>query len=182
MSDKNIPWSRRTWGDRFVLKVDIQDIGKFLMIHSKLSHSYSIIWWFYNYVEDSFRHPNNNHCYLLTEFIKIHKGSIVECRIIKHICQHPGEWVGWLLGRCMPAVLQAEASAEEAADRHSEEQQIIFIFSVVPLSLQDKTKPDHDGAMLCFLYGKRAVSTQTLTFGVSSSRKKLKPTAAGMRI
>lgn len=82
----------------------------------------------------------------------------------------------------MPAVLQAEASAEEAADRHSEEQQIIFIFSVVPLSLQDKTKPDHDGAMLCFLYGKRAVSTQTLTFGVSSSRKKLKPTAAGMRI
>lgn len=152
------------------------------MIHSKLSHSYSIIWWFYNYVEDSFRHPNNNHCYLLTEFIKIHKGSIVECRIIKHICQHPGEWVGWLLGRCMPAVLQAEASAEEAADRHSEEQQIILIFSVVPLSLQDKTKPDHDGAMLCFLYGKRAVSTQTLTFGVSSSRKKLKPTAAGMRI
>lgn len=81
----------------------------------------------------------------------------------------------------MPAVLQAEASAEEAADRHSEEQQVILIFSVVPLSLQNKTKKDHDGAMLRFLYGKTAMSTQISTFGVSSSsRTKLKQIAAGM--
>ena len=74
----------------------------------------------------------------------------------------------------MPAVLQAEASAEEAADRHSEQQQIILIFSVVPLSLQDKTKLDHNGAILCFLYGWTAMSTQILTFRVTSSRKQLK--------
>lgn len=50
----------------------------------------------------------------------------------------------------MPAVLQAEASAEEAADRHSEDQQIILILSVIPPSLQNKKKPDHDGARLFF--------------------------------
>lgn len=74
----------------------------------------------------------------------------------------------------MPAVFQAEASAEEAADRHSEEQQIILIFSVIPLSLQDKTKPEHEGTMLCFLYGKTAMSTEISPFGVGSNSKKLK--------
>lgn len=82
----------------------------------------------------------------------------------------------------MPAVLQAEAGAEEAADRHSEEQQIILIFGVIPLSLQDKTMPDHNDAMLCFLYSRTAMSTQVLTFRLSSSRKQLKQTAAGISI
>lgn len=126
-------------------------------------------------------HDLKKHSYLLTEFIKIQKGSIVERGIIKHICQHPQEWVGWLLGRSMPAVLQAEASAEETADRHSEEQQIILIFGVVPLSLQDK-KPDHNGAMLRFLHSWTAISTQNLTFRVTSSRKQLQQTAAGTSI
>lgn len=148
------PVKQKNLGRQVCLKKcpDIQDIIKLLIKHSKLSHPYRSICWFYNYVEDSFRHPINNHCYLLTEVIKIHKGSIVECRIVKHICQHPGEWVAWFLGRCMPAVLQAEASAEQAADRHGEEQQVILIFSVVPLPLQGKTKPDRDGAMLFSLW------------------------------
>lgn len=82
----------------------------------------------------------------------------------------------------MPAVLQAEAGAEEAADRHSEEQQIILVFGVIPLSLQDKTMSDHNDAMLCFLYSRTAMSTQVLTVRLSSSRKQLKQTAAGISI
>lgn len=105
----------------------------------------------------------------------------MEHGIIKHICQHPQEGVGWLLGRSMPAVLQAEACVEEAADRHSEDQQIILIFGVIPLPLQDK-KPDNDGAMLRFLHGWTAMATQILTFRVTSSKKQLKQIIAGMSI
>ena len=73
--------------------------------------------------------------YLLCVVLEGDNGPVVERGMVEGVGEEPEELHCPAGLQGAPAVLQAEADGAEAADGHAKQQQIVFLFCVVPCSL-----------------------------------------------
>ena len=73
--------------------------------------------------------------YLLCVVLEGDNGPVVEQGMVEGVGEQPEELRRPTGLQGAPAVLQAEADDAEATDRHAKQQQIVFLFCVIPCSL-----------------------------------------------